>query len=41
MAARDEVTTSTNRHDAQSPTRSGGGAFMDRPIAAQITATPA
>ena len=28
--------TSTNRHDAQSPTRSGGGAAMDDPISAQI-----
>jgi len=29
--------TSANRHDAQSPTRSGVGAAMDDPITAQIT----
>ena len=29
MEPRDEVMTSANRHDAQSPARSGGGATMD------------
>lgn len=29
--------TSAKRHEAQSPTRSGGGADMDDPITAQIT----
>jgi hypothetical protein len=30
--------TSTNRHEAQSPIRSSGGAVMDDPITAQIRA---
>jgi len=34
---RDEVTTSTKRHEAQSPARSGDVAAMDDPITTQIT----
>jgi hypothetical protein len=33
---RDEVMTSTKRHDTQSPTRSRGAAVMDESITAQI-----
>jgi hypothetical protein len=33
---RDEVMTWASRHEAQSPTRSGGDAGMDDPITSQI-----